>query len=413
MKKLAIGSIHQQLLCLTCAALASACTTDAPSHDPPPVDEANGTPELEDATATIRVVYASQAITAGDVAITLRGEGSLVTETPCAPVDATTCEATVTQFPAGERELAFRPYRGGVPARGARYLVARDEKVEIAPHFTQTKGTLRELIPAFHSTVLNEVEPGNTRRIWAYLPASYSENAAKRYPVVYMHDGRNLFDPTLSITGIEWQVDESAERAWEETGEFAEVIVIGIDQFVTVNGTLGNYRQGDYNPTPDQGILNRPPTGTLYAQAIATELKPTIDGMLRTLPGASTTATLGSSLGATISVWLTHAHPSVFGRAAIMSPASGIGNDWIIDQLLTAPVLTLVAQRLAALYIDAGTSEPMLVATQYIDAYHTLGYVDGDTMSSLFELNGYHDENAWARRLPIALAALFPGRRIP
>ncbi|HEY4058206.1 MAG TPA: alpha/beta hydrolase-fold protein [Kofleriaceae bacterium] len=399
-------------LVLLCAALLSACTDDA-TPNTPDVDDATGTPPgLEAATATIRVTYAPQLTTADTGAITLRGEGSLATETPCVRVSATTCEATVTAFPAGQRDLAFRPYRGGVAGRGAQYLVARGETVEIAPHFTQSKGTLREL-PAFHSTVLDGAEPGNSRRVWAYLPASYDENTAKRYPVVYMHDGRNLFDASLSITGIEWQVDESADRAWEETGEFAEVIVIGIDQFVTVSNVLGNYRQGDYNPTPDQGILNRPPTGKLYAQAIATELKPKIDSMLRTLPGPENTATLGSSLGATVSSWMAYAYPNVFGRAGLMSLADFSGNPWMIDQLLSAPVLSVVAHRLDALYLDAGTGEPFAVAERYIDAYHTLGYVDGDTMSSFIELNGYHDETAWARRLPGALAALFPDRRTP
>jgi predicted alpha/beta superfamily hydrolase len=411
--------MRRPLICLTCAALVGACAADdaPPPHDDPPpldVDDATSTPppELEAATATIRVLYESL-VTAPDLGttITLRGEGSLATETPCVRLDAQTCEAQVTAFPAGERELAFRPYLGGVPARGARYLVGRGETVEVAPHFVRTQSSLSTFSGAFHFATLDGVEPNNTRRIWALYPASYGENIAKRYPVVYMHDGRNLFDAALSITGVEWQVDETADRAWEETGEFAEVIVIGVDQFVTVDGVLGNYRQGEYNPTPDQGLLNRPPSGKLYAQAIATELKPRIDSALRTLPDRAHTATLGSSLGASISAWLAHAHAGVFGRAGLMSPASGIDNAWIIDQLLSGRTDTTT--RLAALYIDAGVAEGTAVAAQYIDAYHALGYVDGETMTSYFEVNGYHDETAWARRLPVALAALFPDRRVP
>lgn len=412
--------MRRPLIWLTCAALASACATDdaTPPHDDPPpldVDDATGTPppDLEPATATIRVLYESL-VTAPDLGttITLRGEGSLATETPCERIDAQTCVAQVTAFPAGQREIAFRPYLGGVAARGARYLVGRGETVEVAPHFVRTQSSLTTFSGAFHFETLNGVEPNNTRRIWALYPASYGENIAKRYPVVYMHDGRNLFDAAMSITGVEWQVDETADRAWEETGEFAEVIVIGIDQFVTVDGTLGNYRQGEYNPTPDQGILNRPPSGTLYARAIATELKPRIDSALRTLPDRDHTATLGSSLGASISAWLAHAHAGVFGRVGLMSPASGIDNAWIIDQLL-GDRLGTSTNRLAALYVDAGVAEGTAVAAQYIDAYHALGYVDGVEMSSYFELNGSHLEAAWARRLPIALAALFPDRRVP
>lgn len=410
--------MRRPLLCLTWAALASACALDdPPPHDDPPpldVDDATSTPpELEAASAKIRVVYPAASPAHLGFLITVRGEGSLAPEAPCVPVDATTCEAEVTAFPAGQREIAFRPYRDGVPARGARYLVGRGEQVEIAPHFMATRGEL-VMVGGLHFETLQAVEPSNARRIWAYLPASYAENTAKRYPVVYMHDGSNLFDAALSITGVEWQVDESADRAWEETGAFAEVIVIGIDQFVTVDvgGTpvRGNYRQGEYNPTPSQGGLNRPPMGTLYATAIATELKRLVDSRLRTLPGRANTATLGSSLGATISAWLGHAHADVFGRVGLMSLSTGIDNAWIIGQLLAGGA---GANRLQKLYIDVGVPEGTGLTAQYIDAYHALGYVDGDSMTSYLEVNGLHHESAWARRLPRALAALFPDRRVP
>lgn len=410
--------MRRPILCLTWAALTSACALDdPPPHDDPPpldVDDAtSATPELEAASAKIRVVYAADGLSNQAFAITLRGEGSLATETTCVPVDARTCEAEVTAFPAGKRELAFRPYRDGIPARGARYLVGRGEQIEIGPHFVATHGQL-VMFGGLHFETLEAVEPNNARRIWAYLPASYEENTAKRYPVVYMHDGSNLFDAALSITGVEWQVDESADRAWEETGAFAEMIVIGIDQFVTVDvgGTpvRGNYRQGEYNPTPNQGSLNRPPIGTLYATAVATELKRLVDSRLRTLPGRADTATLGSSLGATISTWLGHAHANVFGRVGLMSPASGVDNAWIIGQLLAGGA---GANRLQKLYIDVGIVEGTGLTAQYIDAYHALGYVDGESMTSYLEINGLHNERAWARRLPRALAALFPDRRVP
>lgn len=402
-----------QRLLVTCA-LVTACAVDPPAHEDVPgvdVDDATGTPpELEPAHATVRVVYESPS-TAPDLGttITLRGEGSLATDTPCTRLDARTCVASISAFPAGHRELAFRAYLGGVPSRGARYVVARNESLEIAPHFVRTQGTLLTFSGSFHFDALEAAEPNNARRIWTYLPASYGENTAKRYPVVYMHDGRNLFDSALSITGVEWEVDETADRAWEETGAFAEVIIVGIDQFVTVDGVLGNYRQGEYNPTPDQGILNRPPSGTAYAQAIALELKPRIDAALRTLPGPENTATLGSSLGSTISAWIAHAYPSTFGNVGLMSPATGIDNEWIIDQLLAE---RSEPHSLQSLYIDGSVNEAA-IAGQYIDAYHQLGYVDGDNMRSYLEVGAYHDETSWARRLPFALAALFPDRRTP
>jgi predicted alpha/beta superfamily hydrolase len=374
-------------------------TTLAPT--PPSLGDATSRPptEAESATATVRLHYPKAA------GITLRGDDLLAGEIACAPdpTNADTCTFTIEKFPRGQKSVAVRPYRGGAGARGARWIVTRGETIDLYPHFTSERGELKTLIPAFHSAVLNTAEPDNERLIYAYLPASYGENPTARYPVVYMHDGRNLFEASSSITGAEWQVDESADDAWERTGAFAEAIIIGIDQLVTVSGTLTNQRQREYNPTPT-ALPVGPPTGNEYATMVATELKPAVDALLRTRPGRESTAVLGSSLGGTISTWIAQQYPQVFARYASMSPATAIDLQWLVGQL------TPTSPKLLAIYFDVGTLEGDPIS-QFMQAYRRLGYADGAELQSFVELGGQHSETDWARRLPATLGFLLPDRR--
>lgn len=368
-----------------------------------PLDDATvrPPPTLEPARATIRVHYPHLD------GLAVRGEGSLSKAVPCeAGADATVCTVTVTAFPAGRRTLRFQPLRDGQPARGAPFELDRDEVRDVYPHFIATQGQLILASDRFHSQLLDADEPGNTRRIWAWLPASYDENTTARYPVVYMHDGSNLFDAATSLTGIEWQVDEVTTEAWEHSGAFDEFIVIGIDQFVTLgDGSRQNRRQGEYNPTDDQVSLALPPLGKTYARMIATELKPQVDAALRTRPEAADTAIMGSSLGASVSFWAVSAHPQQFGRLGGLSPAGVIDNASIAAALLQAP------PRLERLYLDTGTAEGTANLDVFVPAFRALGYVEGDGFELFYETGGEHTETAWARRLPRAFAALFPSRR--
>lgn len=404
--------MQRALLAAIALSLASGCSSEAspapgePSPEPPgdALEDATAvlSPDTEPATAQITIHYPTLQ------GLSVRGDGPLEADVACVPVKTQTsspaCEVAISAFPAGRKTLAFRPYLNGEPARGARYVVSRGESVDIYPHFVREHGELRTLIADFHSSVLEPIEPDNQRVIYAYLPPSYGEDPERRYPVVYMHDGRNLFDAELSITGIEWQVDESADEAWSRTGAFAEVIIIGIDQYVTVSGALRNMRQREYNPTPT-ALPGGPPAGEEYARMVATELKPKVDELLRTKPGREHTATIGSSIGGAISTWITHKYPEVFGRYASLSPATGIDYPWILSQL------TASGPKLLAVYVDAGTRE-LLQLLPFLQAYRRLGYVDGVDLGSFIEIGGLHREEDWARRLPAALGFLFPDRRV-
>jgi len=145
------------------------------------------------------------------------------------------------------------------------------------------------------------------RRIWVYLPPDYNQSN-RRYPVLYMHDGQNLFDQATSFAG-EWQVDETLERLFKEKG-FA-IIVVGID-----NG--GERRIDEYSPWVNSEY-GRGGEGDAYVRFIVETLKPYIDSKYRTLPNE--TGIMGSSLGGLISIYAGFKYPEVFKYVGAMSPA--------------------------------------------------------------------------------------------
>jgi predicted alpha/beta superfamily hydrolase len=147
-----------------------------------------------------------------------------------------------------------------------------------------------------------------SRRIWIYLPPDY-ETSGKDYPVLYMHDGQNLFDAATSFAG-EWQVDESL-NALIKAGAPAS-IVVGIE-----NG--GAYRIAEYTPwsNPNYGGGE----GDKYVQFLVETLKPAIDARYRTLPDRENTGIAGSSLGGLISWYAGLKHQEVFGKIGIFSPS--------------------------------------------------------------------------------------------
>ena len=145
------------------------------------------------------------------------------------------------------------------------------------------------------------------RRIWIYLPKSYSKSA-KRYPVIYMQDGQNLFHATPPRAD-EWAVDAVIDSLIRE-GE-KEMIVVGIDH-------AGKDRLKEYNPYDSQYGRGE---GKSYAKFLVETLKPFIDQHYRTLKDANNTTIAGSSMGGLISMYTIAAYPEIFGNAGIFSPA--------------------------------------------------------------------------------------------
>lgn len=153
-----------------------------------------------------------------------------------------------------------------------------------------------------------------TKKIWLYLPKNY-ESSQKKYPVIYMHDGQNLFDAKTSFVG-EWNVDEKLDSL------NAQVIVVGIehgnDKRIAELTPYKNEKYGGGNA--DQ-----------YLEFIVKTLKPAIDNRYRTKTNARNTGIIGSSLGGLVSYYAILKYPEVFGKAGIFSPSFWYNRKEIID----------------------------------------------------------------------------------
>ncbi len=366
----------------------------APSSGGTPGDGSGGTVAQ---VTTVRVHYP-----AGTHALTLRGDAGGLTWDAGMPLVAGADDTWTLALPGVDaslgRALQFKPLLDDATwSRGPNYTVQPGAVVDIYPHFTTVQGSVVKLISPFHSTVL-----GNDRTIWAYLPPSYAENTRARFPVLYMHDGQNLFDPALAFGGNEWKVDETLDAAAED-GSIEELIVIGVENTAE--------RIYEYTPTTDPTTAGGG-GGDKYLSLLVDELKPQIDAMLRTEPDRAHTGVLGSSLGGLISAYAGVEQPDVWGIVGAMSPSTWWNNDWIIGDVKTMPP----AMRPARVYVDSGdsgTSNDDVTNTNMLAAtYVNIGYASGVDFLHVVQAGGQHNEIYWAERLPGALQFLF-GPRTP
>ncbi|MFW5652600.1 MAG: alpha/beta hydrolase-fold protein [Planctomycetota bacterium] len=257
-----------------------------------------------------------------------------------------------------------------------------------------------EVIEAFRSDVLN-----NERRIVVYLPPGYREEPHQRYPVLYMHDGHNLFDRSTAAFGVEWEADETAERLIAE-GEIEPLIIVGI--YTNKN------RLAELSDVVDAGRSDGG-RGAEYAHFLVHELKPHIDEAFRTKPGREHTGVAGSSLGGLMSLYLVERHPEVFSRCAAVSPALRWGDEALTRRWRASPE-SLPLDR-TKFWIDVGTAELVadVAAASYVQAVERLVNVlraanlnRGEDYEFVIDDGAAHNEAAWSRRFPDILRFLFP-----
>ncbi len=233
------------------------------------------------------------------------------------------------------------------------------------------------------------------RRIWIYLPPDYATTPTKRYPVLYMHDGQNLFDATTSFAG-EWEVDESL-NALHQQGDYG-CIVVGID-----NG--GQYRLDEYSSWANVQY-NAGGDGDKYVDFIINTLKPHIDSTFRTLPGRRTTGIMGSSMGGLISMYAFSERQDVFSRAGIFSPAFWFAGNKPAEHVASHPRLGE-----ARVYFLAGGKEPAYVAQNMravADSLEKAGF-EPEEQFFIVPPDGEHREWFWRREFPGAYLWLFAG----
>ena len=186
---------------------------------------------------------------------------------------------------------------------------------------------------------------GTTRRVSIYLPPGYDESTA-RYPVLYLQDGQNLFDPARAfVPGQDWGLDEAARDAHPDAAQIAPLILVGIDH-------AGVDRLDEYTPSRDP---RRRVGGRLaaYRQMLVDELKPWIDARYRTRADAASTGLGGSSLGGLAALEIGLTRPDVFGRLAALSPSLWWDRRRVLDRARDARR----AVWRSSIWLDAGTHE--------------------------------------------------------
>lgn len=231
-----------------------------------------------------------------------------------------------------------------------------------------------------------------TRRIWLYLPPDY-ETSGKNYPVLYMHDGQNLFDAATSFAG-EWEVDETLNEMFAAGKEVP--IVVGID-----NG--GGYRIDEYTPWPNPNYGGG--DGELYAQFIVETLKPYIDDNYRTKPEQPFTGVMGSSLGGLISHYIADKYQEIFSKAGVFSPSY-----WFNDSVYDFTYLT-GKQQPVKFYIMGGTAESGSLVQEMNDMADTLkavGFTENEISVKAVQ-GGQHNEQLWRQEFGEAYEWLFLG----
>lgn len=241
------------------------------------------------------------------------------------------------------------------------------------------------------SSNFNIPQLGRTRRIWIYLPPDY-ESSSKSYPVLYMHDGQNVFDAYTSFAG-EWSVDENLN---ELAGSGREVpIVVAVD-----NG--GTLRIDEYSPWHNNDYGGG--QGEEYIDFLVNTLKPHIDSTFRTKPDRENTGIMGSSMGGLISFYGALLRPDIFGKAGVFSPSY-----WFSDSLWTF-ARDIPKQHPMKIYQLAGTAEGSSTVTNLLameDSLRKYGFADNELISKIVQGAG-HNEAFWRSEFREAFLWLFP-----
>jgi len=250
----------------------------------------------------------------------------------------------------------------------------------------------------FHSRVFH-----NTRFLRVWLPPGYddAENALRRYPVLYLNDGQNLFEPSTSFTGVEWQVDEAADRLIREN-VIPPIIVVGLD-----NAAKDRIRE--YMPHRSLHPMIVRVQGSRYPTFLMKEVMPFVARTYRVAAGPENTGLGGSSLGALISLYTAAVRPGVIGRLLLESPSLWASNRQMIQQS------RLVKRWPERIFMAIGTAEAGRADRDQstVDDVRELAAIFGRTglddqhLKLLIDHGATHHESAWARRFPDALQFLF------
>jgi predicted alpha/beta superfamily hydrolase len=225
------------------------------------------------------------------------------------------------------------------------------------------------------------------RRIWIYLPENYAKG--NRYPVLYMHDGQNIFDDATSFSG-EWGVDE-----FLDTSRLRSCIVVAVDHGA-------DKRINEYSPYDMERFGKG--EGDAYADFLVQTLKPYIDKNYRTLKGRDNTFIAGSSMGGLISMYAILKYPKTFGGAGVFSPSF-----WIAPRIYDE-IKEKGEKIKGKIYFYAGKQEGEVMVTDMLKAFEKMSDVSKARMTTVIRDDGKHTEATWRKEFPLFYSWLITAR---
>ncbi len=249
----------------------------------------------------------------------------------------------------------------------------------------------------FHEAVESKVL-NNKRRVWIYLPPGYAESK-ERYPVLYMHDGQNVFSGDTSyLPNLEWRADEAAE-ALIKAKLIPPIVIVAIanaeveraNEFLPTRARMGSQEAGG--------------KADLYGKFITDELMPFVNKTYRTKTGPANTGLAGSSFGGIVTLHVGLTRPDVFGKLGVLSPSV-----WWDDRVMIKRVEALPKKLGSRIWMDMGTLEgPGAVtdARRLRDALTAKGWKEGVDLVYYEDGFAVHNEGAWASRIGMILLYLF------
>lgn len=231
---------------------------------------------------------------------------------------------------------------------------------------------------------------GVSHKIWVYLPPNY-EKSSKRFPVIYMHDGQNLFDNATSYIG-EWSIDETLNDLFKKTKK--GFIVVGIEN-------SGAKRIDEYTPFKNEKYGGG--KGSLYIDFLVNELKPFIDKTYRTKSDAKNTGLIGSSLGGLISFYGGLKYPNVFGKIGALSTSF-----WFSDEIYGFAKENGNQKSLKIYFLVGGKEGEMMVpdTEKMVKTLSEIGF-PSKNMKTKIVPEGKHNEAFWKSEVLETITFLF------
>jgi len=244
---------------------------------------------------------------------------------------------------------------------------------------------------------------GNTRLLRVWLPSDYDGWGATRYPVLYLNDGQNLFDPATAFAGVHWGVAETATRLIADK-KIQSLIIVGIDN--TKN------RACEYIPYRSKDPRVLAPKGKCYPDFLQREVMPLIEERYPVLRGPENTGLGGSSLGGLITLYTQLATPGVFGRLLVESPSLSVASRKILEESRRSRSWP------ARMFLGMGTRETgsaekdakIVEDVRDLESILRAAGLDDQRLEVCIAEGAAHGETAWAARFPDALEFLFSDR---